>query len=60
MYVLCNAQRCNGRAGLTTIWKDREIKLVTVPLDPSRFSKKIPSSPDHSVKMGETGVACFF
>ena len=30
MYVLCQAQRCNGRAGLATLWKDREIKLVTV------------------------------
>ena len=30
------------------------------PLDPSRFSKKFPSSPDHSVKMGGNGFRMFF
>ncbi len=35
-------------------------KQIINPLDPSRFSKKFPSSPDHSVKMGGNGFRMFF
>ena len=40
--------------------KSKQRNVAMCSLDPSRFSKKFPSSPDHSVKMGGNGFRMLF